>query len=75
MLESVQWEYRVESFGTFFKAPKDEALEGALDEWGVEGWEVISIFKSSYGGSERITVVAKRRLSATARRKPSWESS
>ncbi len=74
MLESVQWEYRVETFGSFFRSPKDEALESTLDEWGVEGWEVISVFKSSGGGSEKITVVAKRPLSQAARRRRSWES-
>lgn len=73
MEETTQWEYRVETFGSYLSAPKDEALESALDEWGEDGWEVISVFTRSSG--EKITVVAKRTLSAATRRRRSWESS
>ena len=42
MDEINQWEYRVETFGSTFSTPKDDELEAALDEWGEDGWEVIS---------------------------------
>jgi Domain of unknown function (DUF4177) len=70
MAEPIQWEYRLETFGSFFSAPKDEDLQNSLDEWGEEGWEVINIFKNSNG--EKYTVVAKRPLTATTRRQRSW---
>jgi hypothetical protein len=37
MAEPIQWEYRLETFGSFFSAPKDEDLQNSLDEWGEEG--------------------------------------
>jgi hypothetical protein len=70
MIEPIQWEYRLETFGTFFSAPKDEDLQASLDEWGEEGWEVINIFKSSNG--EKYTVVAKRPLTVAARRQRTY---
>jgi hypothetical protein len=66
MVAPAQWEYRVETFGTFWSAPKDEDLEARLDEWGEEGWQVIVIYKS--GNGEKVTVVAQRPLTAATRR-------
>jgi hypothetical protein len=70
MAETAQWEYRVETLGSFWSAPKDEDLEAALDEWGQEGWQVISLYKGSSG--EKVTVVASRLLTLAARRRRSW---
>ncbi len=70
MAETARWEYRVETLGTFWSSPKDEDLEAALDEWGEEGWQVISLYKS--GSGEKVTVVARRPLSLAARRRRSW---
>jgi hypothetical protein len=50
--------------------PKDEDLEAALDEWGQEDWQVISLYKSS--SSEKVTVVASRQLTLATRRRRSW---
>ena len=70
MAETAQWEYRVETLGSFWSAPKDEDLEAAMDEWGEEGWQVISLYKSSSG--EKVTVVAMRQLTLATRRRRSW---
>lgn len=70
MAETAQWEYRVKTLGSFWSSPKDEDLEAALDEWGQEGWQVISLYKSSSG--EKVTVVASRQLTLATRRRRSW---
>ena len=42
MEEIPKWEYRVQTVGGAIGGPKDDALTIFLDEWGAEGWEVIS---------------------------------
>jgi len=69
MAENTQWEYRVESFGTFFTGKKDEELEAALNEWGMDGWEVISA--RGIENSSKIVILAKRPLTASTRRRRS----
>ena len=69
MAENTQWEYRVESFGTFFTSKKDEELEAALNEWGMDGWEVISA--RGIENSSKIVILAKRPLTASTRRRRS----
>ena len=63
--ENKQWEYRVQTIGGFF-GTKDDLLQSTLDEWGAEGWEVISVY--SHHGSDYVTAVAKRLLKERARR-------
>jgi len=63
--EITQWEYRVQTIGSIF-GTKDEQIEATLDEWGVEGWEVVNVL-TPYG-SGKITIVAKRPLRERARR-------
>lgn len=63
--EDKQWEYRVQTLGSFFQT-KDELLQNTLDEWGAEGWEVISVY--AHHGSDYVTAVAKRVLTARVRR-------
>jgi len=63
--QSVQWEYRVMTIGSNF-GTKDERIEATLNEWGEEGWEAVSVYTPSQSG--KVTMVAKRPLSPTARR-------
>jgi hypothetical protein len=65
MAEPAQWEYRVETVGSAFGA-KDEVIEATLNEWGEEGWEAVNLFSSS--NSAKVTIVAKRPLTRSARR-------
>jgi hypothetical protein len=67
--ESPQWEYRLKTFGSGLRGPKDDEVEAELNVWGEEGWEVVAI--RSHEGSHRMTVVAKRPLTTAARRRRS----
>lgn len=71
MADSLQWEYRVESFGSYFSAIKDEQFTEALNAWGEEGWEVISVIHHQ-SGSEKLRVVARRPLTHSSRRRREW---
>jgi hypothetical protein len=66
--QTVQWEYRVTTLGSTL-GTKNELIQDTLNEWGTEGWEAFSVFTPS--GTGKITIVAKRPLSASARR---WRS-
>jgi hypothetical protein len=70
MAEHTQWEYRVQTFGTFFSGLKDEEMEEALNEWGVDGWEVISA--RGVENTSKVVILAKRPLTASARRRHSF---
>jgi hypothetical protein len=70
MPEYKQWEYRVSTIGTFWSEPKDEQIDAVLNEWGEEGWEVISV--NSVTNSNRVRLVAKRPLTPGARRRREW---
>lgn len=65
------WEYRVQTIGSMF-GTKDEHIQATLDEWGLEGWEAISVY-TPYG-SGKITIVAKRPLTERTRRLRSMPS-
>jgi len=67
MTDNLRWEYRVQTFGTFFTGTKDDELEAALNEWGMDGWEVI--FARSVENTSKVVLIAKRPLSASARRR------
>jgi hypothetical protein len=69
MPEDVQWEYRVKTIGSSF-GTKDEQIEATLNEWGQEGWEVTHVYTPSQSG--KVTIVAKRPLSAFSRRSSTW---
>jgi hypothetical protein len=69
MSETTQWEYRVQTIGSVF-GTKDEQVEALLNEWGLEGWEATHVFTPSQSG--KVTIVAKRPLTASARRRSSW---
>jgi hypothetical protein len=62
----VQWEYRVLTIGNAFSGARDEQIEATLSDWGLEGWEAVNVYAPS--NSPKVTLVAKRQLSAAARR-------
>ncbi len=61
----IQWEYRVLTIGGAF-GTRDEDIEASLNDWGLEGWEVTHVYTPSQSG--KVTMVAKRQLTASARR-------
>jgi hypothetical protein len=65
--ENNPWEYRVRTFGSFFSGMKDEELEAILNEWGMEGWEVVSA--RGIENTSKVTILAKRPLTASVRRR------
>jgi len=69
MTVTTQWEYRVQTFGSTWKAAKADEIEETLQEWGEEGWEVVcaSHVESSY----HVMVIAKRPLTLRSRRERS----
>jgi hypothetical protein len=71
MLETMQWEYRVLTIGSVF-GTQDEHIEATLNEWGLDGWDAIHVYTP--GQSGKVTIVAKRPLTASRRRRASWPS-
>ncbi len=69
MEEIKQWEYRVRTIGGIL-GTKDELVETLLNEWGLEGWEATQVYTPSQSG--KVTIVARRPLTASARRRRSW---
>ena len=67
--EITQWEYRVQTVGSFWSGVKAEELEQLLNEWGEEGWEVASTHVLE--NTNKINVIAKRPLTDRARRRRS----
>jgi hypothetical protein len=70
MTEMTQWEYRVVVAGSFWSTPKEEDLEGIMNELGEDGWEVFSVYTQH--GTSKVWVAAKRPLTARAHRRQSW---
>jgi len=68
MTDQISWEYRARTIGGSF-GTKDEQIEDVLNEWGEDGWEAVSVYTPS--GSGKVTLVAKRPLTDTARRERS----
>ena len=69
MSETPQWEYRVLTIGSAF-GTKDEQIEATLNDWGLEGWEAIHVYTPSQSG--KVTIVARRLLTAASRRRSAW---
>ncbi len=67
MNENKLWEYRVQNFGSAWRSAKPDELSVELNQWGEEGWEVVSSAFSP--SSSALTVIAKRPLSEDARRR------
>jgi hypothetical protein len=64
--EMQKWEYRVETVGTFWSGVKANVLQTLLNEWGEEGWEVVSTHLLE--NANKINVIAKRPLTERVRR-------
>lgn len=62
----VQWEYRVLTVGRAISGAKAGQIEATLNEWGLEGWEAVNVFALS--NSTKVTLVAKRQVTAALRR-------
>ena len=71
--EIKQWEYRVQTAGSFWSGVKADELEQLLNEWGEEGWEVVSTHIIE--NANKINVIAKRPLTERSRRRRSLPSS
>jgi len=67
--DNKQWEYRVQTVGGFFSGVKAEELEELLNEWGEDGWEVVSTHIIE--NANKINVIAKRPLTDRVRRERS----
>lgn len=67
-----QWEYRVQTVGAFFSGVKADVLEELLNEWGEDGWEVVSTHIIE--NANKINVIAKRPLTDRVRRERSRPS-
>jgi len=63
------WEYRVQTVGSLWSGVKAAELENLLNEWGLEGWEVVSTHIIE--NANKINVIAKRPLTDRARRRRS----
>ena len=70
MAETSKWEYRAATLGTYWTGPKDDELEALLNEWGLQGWEVIAVTKVE--NSNKIRIVAKRPLGGPTRKQQGW---
>jgi hypothetical protein len=67
VLEGTYWEYRTQQIGSIWKQIKDDELQEMLNEWGEDGWEVFQVV--SLVNNYKLLIVARRPLSASARRK------
>ncbi len=73
MTEStLQWEYRVQTVGSIWSGVKADELEQLLNEWGQEGWEVVSTHILE--NQNKINVIAKRLLTERVKRTRSMPS-
>lgn len=70
--EIKKWEYRVQTVGSFLGGVKAEELEQLLNEWGEEGWEVVSTHVLEK--QSKINVIAKRPLTDRVKRARSMPS-
>lgn len=61
-----QWEYRVQTFGSFWHGINAAELEALLNAWGEEGWEVVAA--PLVENTNKINLIAKRPLSRETRR-------
>ena len=70
--ETRLWEYRVQTVGGFWSGVKADELEQLLNEWGEQGWEVVSTHIIE--NANKINVIAKRPLTDRVRRARSMPS-
>jgi hypothetical protein len=67
--EYQKWEYRVQTVGSLLGGVKTDELQDLLNEWGEDGWEVVSTYVIE--NANKINVIARRPLSERARRRRS----
>ncbi len=70
MVEQTQWEYRVHRYSNW-RGLKSDEVSDILNEWGMEGWEVINTAVTPDGA---LWITAKRPLSLRSRRERSMPS-
>jgi hypothetical protein len=70
MVETTQWEYRIQTTGSTFNQPKDEEIEAMLNEWGEEGWEVVAVHNLE--STNKVRIIAKRTLPCSIQRSRTW---
>ncbi len=63
------WEYRVQTVGSLWTGVKAGELETILNEWGLDGWEVVSTHIIE--NANKINVIAKRPVTERTRRRRS----
>jgi hypothetical protein len=66
MTVPTRWEYRVVTVGSIW-GTGDQVIEATLNELGQDGWEAINTFSTA--SSAKVTVVLKRPLTLSARRR------
>jgi hypothetical protein len=64
--EMQQWEYRVQTVGSFWGGVKADEMQKMLNEWGEEGWDVVSTHIIE--NESKINVIAKRPLTREVKR-------
>jgi membrane-bound ClpP family serine protease len=69
MADINQWEYRVKTFGAILRGIKDEEFTTTLNEWGEEGWEVVSA--QGIENTNKVRIIARRPLTTAVRRRRS----
>jgi hypothetical protein len=72
MAEKIQWEYRIEVFGSTFRGLKPENVEQYLNDLGLEGWEVVNLHHPT--NSSKVWITIKRPLPESTRRRRSQSS-
>jgi hypothetical protein len=70
MTDTQKWEYKIITLGGTFSQPKDEPFEELLNEWGEEGWEVITVHNQE--STNKVRIIAKRPLTSSSKRQRSW---
>jgi hypothetical protein len=66
MVEQMAGEYRVQSLGSTLREPKDAEVNALLNDWSLEGWELVSALHTT---SNKIMVIARRPQSHADRRR------
>ncbi len=70
MSAETRWEYKVITVGGVF-GTADSVVEAKLNGLGLDGWEAVNVLLAAGGG--RVTVVVKRPLTDTNRRRRARE--
>ena len=66
-MDEGSWEYRVETFGSWIRSPKDGQLTEALNELGEQDWQLTGALPRE--GSQALTLILRRRVTREERRR------